>query len=154
MESFHEPLPATATQAEVLDAVDRWNADDRVDGILVQAPLPEGLDFKQVLDRIDPAKDVDGFHPLNVGRLVANQPALRPCTPERRDGAAGRLRRRRRPAPTRSSSAARTSSASRSRCCCSHQSATVTIAPLAHPRPAGGLPRGPTSWWPRSAGRG
>jgi methylenetetrahydrofolate dehydrogenase (NADP+)/methenyltetrahydrofolate cyclohydrolase len=81
MESFHESLPATATQADVLDAVDRWNADDRVDGILVQAPLPEGLDFKQVLDRIDPAKDVDGFHPLNVGRLVANQPALRPCTP-------------------------------------------------------------------------
>ena len=81
MESFHESLPATASQAEVLDAVDRWNADDRVDGILVQAPLPEGLDFKQVLDRIDPGKDVDGFHPLNVGRLVANQPALRPCTP-------------------------------------------------------------------------
>jgi methylenetetrahydrofolate dehydrogenase (NADP+) / methenyltetrahydrofolate cyclohydrolase len=81
MESFHESLPATASQAEVLDAVDRWNADDRVDGILVQAPLPEGLDFKQVLDRIDPGKDVDGFHPLNIGRLVANQPALRPCTP-------------------------------------------------------------------------
>jgi methylenetetrahydrofolate dehydrogenase (NADP+)/methenyltetrahydrofolate cyclohydrolase len=81
MTSFHEELPETATQAEVLDAVDRWNADDRVDGILVQAPLPEGLDFKQVLDRIDPGKDVDGFHPLNVGRLVANQPALRPCTP-------------------------------------------------------------------------
>jgi len=81
MESFHESLPATASQGEVLDAVDRWNADDRVDGILVQAPLPEGLDFKQVLDRIDPGKDVDGFHPLNVGRLVANQPALRPCTP-------------------------------------------------------------------------
>ena len=81
MESFHESLPATASQTEVLDAVDRWNADDRVDGILVQAPLPEGLDFKQVLDRIDPGKDVDGFHPLNVGRLVANQPALRPCTP-------------------------------------------------------------------------
>ena len=81
MESFHESLPATASQADVLDAVDRWNADDRVDGILVQAPLPEGLDFKQVLDRIDPGKDVDGFHPLNVGRLVANQPGLRPCTP-------------------------------------------------------------------------
>ena len=79
--SFHESLPATASQADVLDAVDRWNADDRVDGILVQAPLPEGLDFKQVLDRIDPGKDVDGFHPLNVGRLVANQPGLRPCTP-------------------------------------------------------------------------
>jgi methylenetetrahydrofolate dehydrogenase (NADP+)/methenyltetrahydrofolate cyclohydrolase len=81
MASFHETLPITATQEEVLDAVDRWNADDRVDGILVQAPLPQGLDFKQVLDRIDPSKDVDGFHPLSVGRLVANQPGLRPCTP-------------------------------------------------------------------------
>src|SRR3954449_4270123 len=81
MTSFHEELPETATQAEVLDAVDRWNADDRCDGILVQAPLPEGLDFKQVLDRIDPSKDVDGFHPISVGRLVANQPGLRSCTP-------------------------------------------------------------------------
>jgi methylenetetrahydrofolate dehydrogenase (NADP+)/methenyltetrahydrofolate cyclohydrolase len=83
MASFHEELPATASQAEVLDAVDRWNADDRVDGILVQAPLPEGLDFKQVLDRIDPAKDVDGFHAQNVGRLWSGgmDRALVPCTP-------------------------------------------------------------------------
>ncbi len=81
MTSFHEELAETATQAEVLDAVDRWNADDRCDGILVQAPLPDGLDFKQVLDRIDPSKDVDGFHPISVGRLVANQPGLRSCTP-------------------------------------------------------------------------
>jgi methylenetetrahydrofolate dehydrogenase (NADP+)/methenyltetrahydrofolate cyclohydrolase len=81
MASFHEPMPATSTQAEVLTMVDRYNADDRVDGILVQAPLPAGLDFKQVLERIDPAKDVDGFHPLNVGRLVANQPGLVACTP-------------------------------------------------------------------------
>ena len=81
MTSFHEPLPATATQEELLATVDRLNDDDRVDGILVQAPLPAGLDFKEVLDRIDPAKDVDGFHPLSVGRLVANQPGLRPCTP-------------------------------------------------------------------------
>ena len=76
MASFHEQLPATASQAEVLDAVDRWNADDRVDGILVQVPLPEGLDFKQVLERIDPAKDVDGFHPLNVGP-AGREPARR-----------------------------------------------------------------------------
>jgi methylenetetrahydrofolate dehydrogenase (NADP+)/methenyltetrahydrofolate cyclohydrolase len=81
MASFHEPMPATSTQAEVLAMVDRYNADDRVDGILVQSPLPRGLDFKQVLERIDPAKDVDGFHPLNVGRLVANQPGLVACTP-------------------------------------------------------------------------
>jgi methylenetetrahydrofolate dehydrogenase (NADP+)/methenyltetrahydrofolate cyclohydrolase len=82
MESFHEPMPATSTQREVLDMVDRMNADDRVDGILVQSPLPAGLDFKEVLERIDPAKDVDGFHPLNVGRLVANQPGMVACTPK------------------------------------------------------------------------
>ncbi len=81
MASFHEPMPATSTQAEVLAMVDRMNADDRVDGILVQAPLPAGLDFKQVLDRLDPAKDVDGFAPINVGRLVSGQPGLRACTP-------------------------------------------------------------------------
>jgi methylenetetrahydrofolate dehydrogenase (NADP+) / methenyltetrahydrofolate cyclohydrolase len=82
MESFHEPMPATSTQEEVLEMVDRMNADDRVDGILVQSPLPAGLDFKAVLERIDPAKDVDGFHPLNVGRLVANQPGMVACTPK------------------------------------------------------------------------
>ena len=81
MASFHEPMPATSSQAEVLAMVERYNADDRVDGILVQSPLPAGLDFKQVLERIDPAKDVDGFHPLNVGRLVAGQPGLVACTP-------------------------------------------------------------------------
>jgi methylenetetrahydrofolate dehydrogenase (NADP+)/methenyltetrahydrofolate cyclohydrolase len=81
MASFHEPMPASSTQAQVLAMVDRMNADDRVDGILVQSPLPEGLDFKQVLERIDPAKDVDGFHPLNVGRLVAGRPGLVSCTP-------------------------------------------------------------------------
>ena len=81
MASFHEPMPATSSQADVLGMVERYNADDRVDGILVQSPLPAGLDFKQVLERIDPAKDVDGFHPLNVGRLVAGQPGLVACTP-------------------------------------------------------------------------
>ena len=68
--------------------VDRYNADDRVDGILVQSPLPAGLDFKQVLERIDPAKDVDGFHPLNVGRLVAGQPGPGGLHARRGDGAA------------------------------------------------------------------
>jgi len=81
MNSFHEEHPATISQEELLGIVDRLNADERVDGILVQAPLPEGLDFKEVLERIDPSKDVDGFHPLSVGRLVANQPGLRSCTP-------------------------------------------------------------------------
>ncbi len=82
MVSFHEPMPATSTQREVLEMVDRMNADDRVDGILVQSPLPPELNFKEVLERIDPAKDVDGFHPLNVGRLVANQPGMVACTPK------------------------------------------------------------------------
>ncbi len=81
MASFHEPMDASSTQDQVLAMVERYNADDRVDGILVQSPLPAGLDFKQVLERIDPAKDVDGFHPLNVGRLVAGQPGLVACTP-------------------------------------------------------------------------
>src|SRR5256714_5348435 len=81
MASFHEQLPASASQDEVEDAVARWNADDRVDGILVQLPLPGDLNAKPVLELIDPAKDVDGFHPVSVGRLVANQPGLRPCTP-------------------------------------------------------------------------
>jgi methylenetetrahydrofolate dehydrogenase (NADP+)/methenyltetrahydrofolate cyclohydrolase len=81
MASFHESLPANATQDEVEDAVARWNADDRVDGILVQLPLPGELNSKPVLELIDPSKDVDGFHPVSVGRLVANQPGLRPCTP-------------------------------------------------------------------------
>jgi methylenetetrahydrofolate dehydrogenase (NADP+)/methenyltetrahydrofolate cyclohydrolase len=81
MNSFHESLPATAGQEEVESAVARWNADDRADGILVQLPLPGALDSKPVLELIDPSKDVDGFHPISVGRLVANQPGLRPCTP-------------------------------------------------------------------------
>jgi methylenetetrahydrofolate dehydrogenase (NADP+)/methenyltetrahydrofolate cyclohydrolase len=81
MASFHEQLPATASQDEVESTVAKWNADDRVDGILVQLPLPGDLDSKPVLELIDPSKDVDGFHPVSVGRLVANQPGLRPCTP-------------------------------------------------------------------------
>jgi methylenetetrahydrofolate dehydrogenase (NADP+) / methenyltetrahydrofolate cyclohydrolase len=81
MRSFHEPMDADSTQEAVEAMVARYNADDRVDGILVQSPLPPGLDFKRVLERIDPAKDVDGFHPLNVGRLVAGQPGLVACTP-------------------------------------------------------------------------
>ena len=117
MASFHEPMDASSTQEQVLAMVDRYNADDRVDGILVQSPLPAGLDFKQVLERIDPAKDVDGFHPLNVGRLVAGQPGLVACTPA---GVMELLTARESSsrAPMRSSWAAPTSSASRSRCCC------------------------------------
>jgi methylenetetrahydrofolate dehydrogenase (NADP+) / methenyltetrahydrofolate cyclohydrolase len=81
MASFHDQMPATSSQDEVESAVARWNADERVDGILVQLPLPGDLNSKPVLELIDPSKDVDGFHPISVGRLVANQPGLRPCTP-------------------------------------------------------------------------
>jgi methylenetetrahydrofolate dehydrogenase (NADP+)/methenyltetrahydrofolate cyclohydrolase len=74
-------LPATSTQAEVEAVVERLNADPAVDGILVQLPLPDGLDATRILDRIDPDKDVDGLHPVNAGRLVQGRPGLRPCTP-------------------------------------------------------------------------
>jgi len=74
-------LPATTDQSTLLDLIDQLNEDDAIDGILVQLPLPEQLDSTQILERIKPDKDVDGFHPYNVGRLVQRMPALRPCTP-------------------------------------------------------------------------
>ncbi|EWH10142.1 bifunctional, 5,10-methylene-tetrahydrofolate dehydrogenase, 5,10-methylene-tetrahydrofolate cyclohydrolase [Catenovulum agarivorans DS-2] len=74
-------LPATTTQEELLAKVDQLNQDDEIDGILVQLPLPEGLDATQVIERIAPEKDVDGFHPYNIGRLAQRIPVLRPCTP-------------------------------------------------------------------------
>ena len=68
--------------AEALfDVIDELNADDDVDGILVQSPVPDHVDYREVLERIDPLKDVDGFHPENVGRLVAGYPRYKPCTP-------------------------------------------------------------------------
>ncbi|GEK11453.1 bifunctional methylenetetrahydrofolate dehydrogenase/methenyltetrahydrofolate cyclohydrolase FolD [Pseudoalteromonas sp. McH1-7] len=75
-------LPGDTSEAQLLTLVDELNADPEVDGILVQLPLPEGLDAEKVLERIDPHKDVDGFHPYNVGRLAQRMPALRPCTPK------------------------------------------------------------------------
>ena len=78
-ESFD--LPADIDQTELLALVDRLNGDDRIDGILVQLPLPEHIDPQSVIDRIDPRKDVDGFHPQNIGRLALRLPGLRPCTP-------------------------------------------------------------------------
>lgn len=79
--SAHFELPASATQAQVEALVGSLNADPEVDGILVQLPLPAGLDGEAVVERIDPAKDVDGLHPFNLGRLVLGKPGLRPCTP-------------------------------------------------------------------------
>jgi methylenetetrahydrofolate dehydrogenase (NADP+)/methenyltetrahydrofolate cyclohydrolase len=70
------------TQAELLAEIERLNNDDRVDGILVQLPLPKHLDANQVIETIDPTKDVDGFHSENIGKLMQNKPFLRPCTPK------------------------------------------------------------------------
>lgn len=74
-------LQATATQAEILARIEALNDDDSVDGILVQMPLPKHIDSRAVLAAVRPDKDVDGFHPYNVGRLAVRLPLLRPCTP-------------------------------------------------------------------------
>jgi methylenetetrahydrofolate dehydrogenase (NADP+)/methenyltetrahydrofolate cyclohydrolase len=81
IESIAHDLPETTTQAEILDLVHSLNRNPRVDGILVQLPLPKGIDTNVVMDAVDPAKDVDGFHPVNTGLLAQKRPQLRPCTP-------------------------------------------------------------------------
>lgn len=81
MASFEHRLPADTAEAELLALVRSLNADDRVDGILVQLPAPPHIREIAVIETINPAKDVDGLHPVNIGRLVAGRPALVPCTP-------------------------------------------------------------------------
>lgn len=81
IESFSYRLPAETTQEELLTLIGQLNADDRVDGILCQLPLPKGLDEQLVIDTIAPEKDVDCFHPFNVGRLQIGDPVFLPCTP-------------------------------------------------------------------------
>lgn len=81
MRSLSYNLPSETSELELLRLVDELNADEAVDGILVQLPLPAQINAERVIDRINPAKDVDGFHPYNVGRLALRMPALRPCTP-------------------------------------------------------------------------
>lgn len=81
MESFEHRLPADTSQATLDALIDQLNADDRVDGILVQLPLPRHLDEQSVITRILPTKDVDGFHPENAGRLATGLPGFVPCTP-------------------------------------------------------------------------
>ena len=81
MRSFDHTLPAQTSEAELLELVARLNADDNVDGILVQLPLPPQIDAQRVIEAIDPEKDVDGFHPVNAGRLATGSPGLVPCTP-------------------------------------------------------------------------
>lgn len=75
-------LPADTSQEALLSLIDELNYDDEIDGILVQLPLPAGLNAELILERILPQKDVDGFHPYNIGRLAQRIPALRPCTPK------------------------------------------------------------------------
>lgn len=82
MRSLAHNLPETTTQQELLALVDDLNGDPGVDGILVQLPLPAHIDSTSIIERIDPAKDVDGFHPYNIGRLAQRIPMLRPCTPK------------------------------------------------------------------------
>jgi methylenetetrahydrofolate dehydrogenase (NADP+) / methenyltetrahydrofolate cyclohydrolase len=79
--SRHHELSGDTSQKAIEGLIDTLNADDEIDGILVQLPLPPGLDSEQVVERIDPEKDVDGLHPYNLGLLVLDRPGLRPCTP-------------------------------------------------------------------------
>ena len=79
--SFAYDLPAATAETELLELIDELNGDPRVDGILVQLPLPDHIGRTRVLERIDPTKDVDGFHPYNIGRLAQRIPLMRPCTP-------------------------------------------------------------------------
>ncbi len=81
MDSFEFRLPEDTTQADLIAVVERLNADDHVDGILVQLPLPPHMDDKAVIAALDPAKDVDGFHVVNAGRLAVGEDAFVPCTP-------------------------------------------------------------------------
>ena len=81
MASFEHRLPDTASEEELIALVEQLNADDAIDGILVQLPLPPGVDDKAVIAAIDPAKDVDGFHVANAGRLAVGEEGLVPCTP-------------------------------------------------------------------------
>ena len=81
MESFEHKLPADVTQGQLMALVDELNADPAVDGILVQLPLPRHIDETAVILRLDPDKDVDGFHPMNAGRLAVGLEGLVPCTP-------------------------------------------------------------------------
>lgn len=79
--SDEHKLPATTSEVELLNLIAQLNEDERIDGILVQLPLPDHIDEGKVLEAISPAKDVDGFHPYNVGRLVTGNPLFQPCTP-------------------------------------------------------------------------
>jgi len=79
--SVHHELSDATSQQDLEELIDTLNADESIDGVLVQLPLPPGLDSGRIVERIDPGKDVDGLHPYNLGLLVLDRPGLRPCTP-------------------------------------------------------------------------
>ena len=79
--SHRHDLAHSTTETELLSLIEQLNADETIDGILVQVPLPDHIDERHMIEAIDPAKDVDGFHPFNVGRLMQRHPLIRPCTP-------------------------------------------------------------------------
>ena len=148
--SIQRELPADATQADVERAIDELNADPTCTGFIVQLPLPRGLDEGAALERVDPAKDADGLHPVSLGRLVLGEEAPLPCTPRGIVGAVQALRRRagrgaghgggprrhrRPPAGAAAHPAQRELPRSRS----------ATPAPATSPPRCGG----PTSWSPR-----
>jgi methylenetetrahydrofolate dehydrogenase (NADP+)/methenyltetrahydrofolate cyclohydrolase len=81
IESFAHDLPVSTSEGQILALINALNHDERIDGILVQLPLPAGVDSNRVMDAVDPVKDVDGFHPVNTGLLAQKRPRLRPCTP-------------------------------------------------------------------------
>jgi methylenetetrahydrofolate dehydrogenase (NADP+)/methenyltetrahydrofolate cyclohydrolase len=81
MRAFDHKLPASTSESELISLISELNANEEVSGILVQLPLPKQIDAQNIIAAIDPSKDVDGFHPLNVGRLASGLPALVPCTP-------------------------------------------------------------------------
>ncbi len=79
--SHSHDLAQSTTETELMSLIEELNADDAIDGILVQVPLPDHIDERRIIETIDPTKDVDGFHPFNVGRLMQRHPLIRPCTP-------------------------------------------------------------------------
>jgi hypothetical protein len=147
--SVSHDLPHSTTETELMSLIEQMNADESIDGILVQVPLPDHIDERHIIEAIDPAKDVDGFHPFNVGRLALRHPLMRPCTPY---GVTRLLEKTGIPAKgiTAWSSAPRTWWVGpwRWNCCCRAQrSRSATVSP----RGSSSSSAWPTSWSSRSA---
>jgi methylenetetrahydrofolate dehydrogenase (NADP+)/methenyltetrahydrofolate cyclohydrolase len=81
IQSFYHPLPSNVTENQLIDLIQQLNHDQKIHGILLQLPLPQHIDSDKLLELIDPKKDIDGFHPYNLGRLAQRRPLIRPCTP-------------------------------------------------------------------------